>query len=195
MTLLNLFFTFLQVGTFTIGGGLVAITIMQQILVTAGLITPEKFYTMVAISESTPGPIGINMATYIGCELYGPLGGCVATFAEVLPSLICILIIARYFKSFQNKTLVKGAFYGLRPAVSGMIAVAAWNVIAITLISIPAIKDLFSENSQEFIIFLKSFFNLPNIIFFAASLIVLMKTKIHPLFVIVLAALFGILVN
>ena len=81
MTLLNLFFTFLQVGTFTIGGGLVAITIMQQILVTAGLITPEKFYTMVAISESTPGPIGINMATYIGCELYGPLGGCVATFA------------------------------------------------------------------------------------------------------------------
>jgi chromate transporter len=195
MSLIRLFLTFLQVGTFTIGGGLVAITIMQQILVTSGLITPEKFYTMVAISESTPGPIGINMATYIGCELYGPFGGVVATVAEVLPSIICILIIARYFHSFQNKPLVKGAFYGLRPAVSGMIAVAAWNVIAITLISIPSLKEFVSAETRNIMFLLKNFFNVPNIVFFACAVFILFKTKIHPLIIIALGAVFGILVN
>lgn len=185
MTLFQLFLIFLFVGTFTIGGGLVAISIMQQIIVGAGLLTPEKFYNMVAISESTPGPIGINMATYIGCEKFGVIGGIVTTLGCVLPSLIIILIIAKYFKKFQEKKLVQGAFSGLRPAISGMIAVAAWNVIEITVINIPK----FTESKIWYYLF-----NYPSLIFYLIGLFLLLKTKLHPLFVIIAGAIFGILV-
>lgn len=185
MTLLQLFLTFVYVGAFTIGGGLVAITIMQQIIVGQGLLSPDNFFNMVAISESTPGPIGINMATYIGCEMFGVWGGIIATFGCVLPSLICILIIAKYFSKFQEKKIVKAAFSGLRPAVTGMIAVAAWNVIQITIINIPKVKttgiwyDLF---------------NLPSLVFFFLALVVLLKTKLHPLFIVLVGAIFGVLI-
>ena len=95
MSLLQLAFTFFYIGLFTIGGGQVAITLMQQSIVSSGLISQAQFYNMVAISESTPGPIGINMATYIGYELYGIPGALAVTGAQVLPSIIIILIIAR----------------------------------------------------------------------------------------------------
>ena len=88
MTILQLFCTFFYIGLFTIGGGVVALTLMQQTIVEPGLIDSETFYNMVAISESTPGPLGINMATYIGYNLYGIPGGVIATIGEVLPSLI-----------------------------------------------------------------------------------------------------------
>ena len=102
MTLLHLMLTFFYVGLFTIGGGLVAITLMYGPIVEGGLISSEQFYNMVAISESTPGPIGINMATYIGYQLYGVVGGIATTAATVLPSLIIIKLIARFFNRFRR---------------------------------------------------------------------------------------------
>ena len=86
-SLFQLFGIFFYIGAFTIGGGLVAVTLMQQTLVDKGVISAEQFYNMVAISESTPGPIGINMATYIGYSQYGVFGGIVTTFGQVLPSV------------------------------------------------------------------------------------------------------------
>ena len=106
MTLLQLAFTFFYIGLFTIGGGQVAITLMQQSLVTTGVISQEMFYNMVAISESTPGPIGINMATYIGYELYGVPGGLIVTGAQVLPSIIITAgIVALALLSPSGKVL------------------------------------------------------------------------------------------
>ena len=102
MTLLELLWTFFYIGLFTIGGGQVAITLMYEPMVEGNLITADQFYNMVAVSESTPGPIGINMATYIGCELYGVMGGILVTFATVLPSLIIILVIAKFFDKYQD---------------------------------------------------------------------------------------------
>ena len=90
MSIFALFCTFFYIGLFTIGGGVVALTLMQQTIVDRGIIDSQTFYNMVAISESTPGPLGINMATYIGYNLYGVPGGIIATAGEVLPSLICI---------------------------------------------------------------------------------------------------------
>ena len=111
MSMLMLFFVFFYVGLFAIGGGLVAASFMRQALVEQyGLITDEKFYSMLAISESTPGPLGINIATYIGTELHGIPGGIIATFGEVLPSIIIIILIARFFSKFQEKPLVKSIF-------------------------------------------------------------------------------------
>ena len=103
--LLCLIAVFFYVGLITIGGGQVAITVMQQVLVDQfHLIDDAFFFNMVAISESTPGPIGINIATYIGTELYGVWGGFFSTLGEVLPSIICIVLIARFFGFVQRNS-------------------------------------------------------------------------------------------
>ncbi len=184
MSLLQLMGIFFYVGLFTIGGGLVAITLMYDPIVGNGLITSEQFYNMVAISESTPGPIGINMATYIGCELYGIWGGIATTTATVMPSFIIIIIIAKFFDKFQEKPLVKSAFTGLRPAVSGMILVAAAQIFVITILNIPAWQA--SGNLLHII-------NIPPALFYIVAVIILLKTKISPIPVIIAGALFGVL--
>ena len=184
MSLLELFGTFFYVGLFTIGGGQVAITLMQQVFFEKNLITPERFYNMVAISESTPGPIGINMATYIGCHFHGFFGGCITTFGTVLPSLIIIMIVASFFSKVQEKALVKAAFSGLRPAVTGLVAVAAWQVFKIALLNIDAYRlsgkflDLFSPIS---------------IGMYVVMLVVFFKTKLHPVILVALGAITGII--
>lgn len=185
MTLLQLMITFFYVGLFTIGGGLVAITLMYGPVVEGGLISSEQFYNMVAISESTPGPIGINMATYIGFELYGVLGAIATTVATVLPSLIIIILIAKFFSRFQEKPLVKAAFSGLRPATSGMVMVAMVQVFVIAILNVP----LFEETGKLFQIL-----DLPATLFYLVACLVLFKTKLSPIAVIAAGAIFGILV-
>ena len=184
MTLFSLFWTFFYIGLFTVGGGQVAITLMQQSLVDKGIISPEKFFNMVAISESTPGPIGINMATYIGCELYGVWGGIITTVGTVLPSLICIILIASFFGRIQDKPLVKSAFKGIRPVVAGLIGVAAWNVFKLSMLNF----DAFHKTGNFF-----SLFYLPSVIFYSISVFVMIKIKLHPLIMMILGAVFGII--
>ncbi len=184
MSLFQLFLVFLYVGMFTIGGGLVAITLMQQELVGRGLITAERFYNMVAISESTPGPIGINMATYIGYEMYGIPGGIIATIGTVLPSLVVIIVIARYFGKFQEKPLVKAAFFGLRAGTTGMIAVAAFQVILVAVLSL----DSFSRTGRwQDIADWRAF------AFLCIIFVLQVKIDWHPVFFIILGAVFGII--
>lgn len=184
MSLISLFWTFFYIGLFTIGGGQVAITLMQQSLVEKGIISPEKFFNMVAISESTPGPIGINMATYIGCELHGVLGGIITTIGTVLPSLICIIMIASLFGKIQDKPLVKAAFSGIRPVVTGLIGVAAWNVFELSMLN-------FNNYNESGIWY--SLFNLPSIIFYSFAVFTLIKIKPHPVIIMLLGAVFGII--
>ena len=184
MSLISLFWTFFYIGLFTIGGGQVAITLMQEVLVDKGIISPEKFFNMVAISESTPGPIGINMATYIGCELYGVWGGIITTLGTVLPSLICIILIASFFGRVQDKPLVKTAFKGIRPVIAGLIGVAAWNVFKLSMLNF----DAFNATGNW-----TSLFYLPSVIFYSISVFVMIKIKPHPVLIIVLGAVFGII--
>lgn len=190
MGLLCLVAVFFYVGLITIGGGQVAITIMQQVLVEQfKLIDGEFFYSMVAISESTPGPIGINIATYIGTELYGVWGGFFSTLGEVLPSLICIMIIARFFGSFAEKKGVQAAFSTLRPAVSGVIAVAAVKIIIIALFVVHQGFVLSAPATWNDSIHLYGV----NFAFYLAALFVLFKTDIHPVFVVLAGGIFGVI--
>jgi chromate transporter len=184
MALFKLFCTFFYVGLFTIGGGLVAVTIMFGPIVNGGYITPEEFYNMIAISESTPGPIGINMATYVGFRLAGVPGGVITTCGIVLPSLIVIVIIAKYFSAFHTKPLVQAAFSGLRPATTGLIAVAAAKVWTITVLAPKAFAA--RGNPLDCV-------NLPQTLFFAGACLLLWKTKLHPVFVVAAGAVFGML--
>lgn len=140
MLYLRLFYEFFKTGLFTIGGGMATIPFLYQMSDSTGWFTHNDLANMIAVSESTPGPIGVNMATYVGFltgNEYGVAGGIlgaiVATLGLITPSVIIILIIALLLKNFKDNKYVNAAFYGLRPASMGLIATAGITVIASTL--------------------------------------------------------------
>ncbi len=197
MTLIKLFFIFMYIGFFAIGGGLVAATFMQQALVEQyHLISLEKFYSMLAISESTPGPIGINLATYIGCELFGPVGGIITTLGEVLPSIVVIIIIAKLFSNFSEKPLVKSVFLVIRPVTSGMVLVALVQVIAISLLNtsaFPSLQSFFTQLTKAPSQTLNALLNFKSLVLYQLALVILFRTKLHPVVIVLLGAIFGII--
>lgn len=186
MSLFNLFFLFMYIGLSTIGGGLVAITLMQQELVPRAIISQQQFVAMIAVSESTPGPVGINMATYIGYELYGIWGSLVLTVGIVLPSLITIVLIARFTQSFQDAMPVKRTMYGLRAGATGMIAAAAWNVITVAVLTLP---QFYASQQWKDLINWKA-----GALFFLFSIIQMGVKNIHPIFLIIVGAVAGLFV-
>lgn len=183
MNLFALCLNFFLTGLFAIGGGLAAIPIMEQFFVDTGVIDSELFYNMVAISESTPGPIGVNMATYIGFEKFGVFGGVLTTLSLVLPSFIIILIVAKMFLGMQNKPLVKNALYGIRAAVCGLIACAAWKVLCVTVIT----PEAFISAPSFF-----TLFDFRQLIIFAVIFALYNIFKKHPILYVLFGAVCGI---
>lgn len=183
MNVLTLCISFFLTGLFAIGGGLAAIPIMQQFFVDRGWISPELFYNMIAISESTPGPIGVNMATYIGFEHYGVLGGIISTLSLVLPSFVVIVIIARSYARFQDNRFVKSGLYGIRAAVAGLIASAAYSVLSATVLTL----DRFIGNLSFF-----TFFDITQLAIFAVIFALYKIFRKHPIWYILFGAICGI---
>ena len=128
MIYLELFWTFFTIGAFTFGGGYAMLPLIQIEVVNKGWLTNDAVVNFVAVSESTPGPFAINMATYVGSEMGGVLGSACATLGVVLPSFIIILIVAKCYDRFKQSKLVKGAMSGLKPAVIGMIGTAVLSI-------------------------------------------------------------------
>ena len=183
MTLLLLFYEFFKAGLFAVGGGLATLPFLYDIAARYDWLPMKIMPDMIAISESTPGPLGINMATYAGYHAYGVLGAIVATTALVLPSLIVIIIIANFLKKFQTNPLVQDAFSGLRPIVAALIAAACWQVMKITLFFF----DVYAE-TQNYL----DLFNWKTLFFFVLILVLLRKFKLHPVVYIAGAAVAGI---
>ena len=140
MTLLRLMFEFFKTGLFAVGGGLATLPFLYEISDKTGWFTHADIADMIAISESTPGAIGINMSTYAGFKTAGIPGGILATLSLAAPSLIIILIIAKFLNKFRENPNVEGAFYGLRPASIAMITAAGLNVAKVALVNIPAFQ-------------------------------------------------------
>ena len=134
MIYLQLFFEFCKAGLFAIGGGLATLPFLQEISVRTGWFTMEQLADMVAVSECTPGPIGINMATYVGFSVCGIPGAAVATLGLIFPSIVIIILVARILKAFRDNRFVDAVFYGLRPASTGLIAAACVGVAMIALL-------------------------------------------------------------
>ena len=128
MIFLELFWTFFVIGAFTFGGGYAMLPLIQIEVVNKGWMANEAVANFVAVSESTPGPFAINMATYVGSEMGGILGAACATLGVVMPSFIIILIVAKCYDRFKQSKLVKGAMSGLKPAVIGMIGTAVLSI-------------------------------------------------------------------
>lgn len=180
MILLKLFLSFFKIGAFTFGGGYAMIAMIQAEAERQGWLTKEELVDFVAMSESTPGPLAVNMATFVGSRTGGVLGGICATLGVVLPSFIIILIVAKCYEKFKSSKAVNGAMSGLKPAVIGMIATAFLSVA----------RTVFFPNGLQSSVF-------PSVSFwlfigiFALSAVLVFK-KVHPIKVILLAATIGI---
>lgn len=129
MIALSLFWEFLKVGAFAIGGGLATIPFLVTLSQTSGWYTVDELANMVAVAESTPGPIGVNVATYVGFKVLGVGGGIIATLGLITPSFIVILIISTMLDKFRNSKAVNDAFHTIRPASSGLITAALYSLV------------------------------------------------------------------
>lgn len=138
MIFLQLFYEFFKTGLFAVGGGLATLPFLEDISQRTGWFTSAQLADMLAISESTPGPIGVNMATYVGFETAGILGALCATVGLVMPSVIIIILISKVLEKFRTNTYVEAAFYGLRPASVAMVASAGIGVAMTTLLNLTA---------------------------------------------------------
>lgn len=178
MIYLSLFWEFCKIGLFSIGGGLATLPFLYKLAEThPHWLTAAQIGDMVAISESTPGPIGINMATYAGFQATGVLGGVVATLGEITPSVIIIILVARFLANFDKNPLVEDAFRTLRPTVVGLITFAGLKLL-------------------EVVLFVSGTFLITEaILFVVLTGLVLSLKRIHPLLWIVSGALLGLILQ
>ena len=133
MELLTVCYEFLKTGLFAVGGGLATLPFLTDMQQKYQWFTAKELANMIAVSESTPGPIGVNMSTYVGYANLGIPGALMATLSLVFPSLVVIMIIARFLDKYQENSLVQNMFSFMRPAVSGLIAAAGFSVLRIAL--------------------------------------------------------------
>lgn len=140
MIFLRLMFEFFKTGLFSVGGGLATLPFLYEMSDNTGWFTHADIADMIAVSETTPGAIGINMSTYAGYKTAGVPGGILASLALALPSVVITLIIARFLHKYRNNPRVEGVFYGLRPASIAMITAAGLNVARVALVNIPAFQ-------------------------------------------------------
>ena len=190
MILLRLYFEFFRVGLFSVGGGLATIPFLTDLGARTGWFTPAELANMVAVSESTPGPMGVNMATYVGFETAGPVGCVLATLGLITPSILIILIIARFLQKFRQSRTVDAVFYGLRPASTALIASAGF-------LSVAKVSLLFWQDPlPELGLLASHLFNWRSIVLFILVLIGLhlpKLKKLHPILFIAFGAFVGII--
>ena len=185
--MLRMMWEFFKTGLFAVGGGMATIPFLQEMGEKYGYFTGEELLDMIAVSESTPGAIGINMATYAGIKAYGPIGGILATLSLVTGPIIIILIIARMILAFKNSKTVADAFTTLRPATAGLILGAMSTVLIITLFDPAAFRETGS---------ILSLIRPIPIALFAAFTFILFKFKdLSPLWIIVAGAGIGIILG
>lgn len=187
MIYLRLFWEFFKVGLFSVGGGLATLPFLYSLGAKTGWFSTADVANMLAVSESTPGPIGVNMATYAGFDCAGVLGGVVATLGLVTPSVIVIVLIAMALQAFRTNKYVDAAFYTLRPASTGLIAAAGWSVFALVLVNLDAYRASYQ---------LADLLQWKTLILFAVIWVLtnLVKPlkKLHPVVFLALAAVVGI---
>lgn len=185
MIYLELFWTFFTIGAFTFGGGYAMLPLIQEQVAArwGDVISSESMVNFIAVSESTPGPFAVNMATYVGSQMGGVFGAVCATLGVVLPSFVIILIVARCYDRFRSSRIVKGCMTGLKPAVVGLIGNAFLNVLM--TVFFPAGLSLAVFNNISFYIYAAVF----------AVMLVLAFKKVHPIIIICLSAAIGIAVG
>lgn len=195
MIYLRLFYEFFKAGLFSIGGGMATIPFLQDMATSTGWFHSGQLADMIAVAESTPGPLGINMATYVGYTtgftqgtiLHGIIGAIIATMGLITPSIIVIVIISYFLAKFRDNKYVNAAFYGLRPASVGLIGAAGISIILVSFFNCDSIYKITSNVNIE----------LKHVVL---AIVVLIGTRwipklknLHPIYFIIFSAIIGIL--
>lgn len=189
MIFLELFLTFFKIGAFTFGGGYAMLPLIQSEALGNGWLTMEEMIDFIAVSESTPGPFAINMATFVGTQLGkealgmggGILGAMCATLGVVMPSFIVILFVAKFYQKFKENKIVAGCLGGLKPAAIGLICAAVFSIG----------KTVFFPDSVALSV-MASYSFIFSALLFLVMLFLALKKKMNPILIIVISALTGI---
>ena len=182
----DLFLTFLQVGAFSFGGGYGMIALIRELVLSRGWLAEEELLNMIAVAESTPGPIAVNMATFVGSEQGGILGALVATLGVVLPSFCIILLIVAVMRNLLKLAGVKVALAGVRPAVVGLILATAVTLFLKVIFSVETVKSTFSLDIKGLALFAV-------IVLFSVCYKKRVKKAISPILLILFSGVMGIL--
>lgn len=182
MNYLLLYLIFFKLGLFTIGGGLATLPLLQNEVYNRGWLSEVEFANIIAVSQSSPGPIGVNMATFVGFEQANLLGAIVATLGFVSPSILIITLIARFFFTINEKPSVQKIMLGIRPVVIGLIAAAAYFIARVTLLKTGA------ASTPDTLLSLIAW---KELLMFAAILPLIINLKMHPIVFIIGGALVG----
>jgi len=185
----ELFYTFFLIGLFTFGGGYAMLPLIQERVVQNGWMTSEQITNFIAVSESTPGPFAINIATYVGTETGGILGAVCATLGVVLPSFLVILIVAQFYEKFKKSRIVAGCMTGLRPVVVGLIGSAVLGMVSDVFLPASLGGGTLFEQLTAMVGTVAFY---ASVIIFLLMLWLVFKKKAHPILVIALSAALGI---
>ncbi len=197
MILWKLFWEFFKTGLFAIGGGMATVPFLQDISAKTGWFTSADLANMIAVSESTPGPMGVNMATYVGYTVgsqqlggtgMGVVGAVVATLGLISPSIVVILIVAYFLKRFRDSKLVDSVLYGLRPASVALISAAGVEIVLFAVLRVESIWRIADASlSWKAVV-------LALAVFAGTNLIPGLK-KVHPIWFVVASAVAGVLLH
>ena len=189
---LRLFFEFFKTGLFAVGGGMATLPFLKIMGESTGWFTQTDLMNMLAVSESTPGPVGINMATYVGFTTAGLTGSIVATIGEVTPSIVIIMVIAAMLAKFRDSKYVANAFYGLRPASTGLIGAAGAGVVLQVFAGISSSSgdSIFTKYSGGGAISIKAV--ILAAVIFVLSRYVKQTKNLHPIVFIAISAVAGV---
>lgn len=180
MIYLELFLVFLKIGAFTFGGGYAMLPLIQEEVLARGWMPAQAIVDFIAVSESTPGPFAINIATYVGTETAGILGALCSTLGVVLPSFVIILAVAKCYEKFQKNRIVQGCMSGLKPAVIGLIGASVLSVA----------HTVFFPDGWTLLVFQGAAFYISLGIFVLS--VVLAFRKVHPVLIIGTSAALGV---
>ena len=182
--LLRLAFEFFKTGLFAVGGGLATLPFLYAMGNATGWFNAQDVANMIAISESTPGPMGVNMATYVGFTSFGLPGAVLGPLALVFPSLVIIILISKILNKFKESKLVQDVFYGLRPASTGLIIAAGLGVAKIALLRLAQYE--ITKNIADLL-------NYKSIVLALVIYLVMKKKDFHPILMVVASAVIGII--
>lgn len=182
--LLRLAFEFFKTGLFAVGGGLATLPFLYAMGTATGWFNAQDVANMIAISESTPGPMGVNMATYVGFTSFGLLGALIGPLALVFPSVVIIILISKILNKFKESQLVQEVFYGLRPTSTGLIIAAGLGVAKIALLHLDQYE--ITQNIADLL-------NYKAIILAVVIYLILRKKDFHPILMVIASAVIGII--
>ena len=197
MILCKLFWEFCKTGLFAIGGGMATVPFLREIADKTGWFTAGQLADMIAVSESTPGPLGVNMATYVGYTVgstqlgspwMGIVGAVAATLGLIFPSIVIVLCISIFLKRFRTSTLVDAALYGLRPASVALISAAGVEIVLFAILRVDSIYQIGAAQLSW-----KSVLLAAGV--YAGTNLIPKLRKIHPIWFILLSAIVGIILK